>query len=93
MSGHADDASGIEYGDEAPALEVVVYRHGEVVHRELVESEEAAADVVDAWSEQEGVECTVDDLSVRHRAGDILEPEPSELPDDAYRHDTGAAEA
>lgn len=63
---------------ETPTIEVRVYRHGELVERELHESEEQAALAVEAWEEIEGVECEVDDLSFRHRPGEILEPEPAE---------------
>jgi hypothetical protein len=69
---------------ETPTVEVRVYRHGELVHRELCESEEQAALVIEEWSEQDGIECEVDDLSVRHDPGDILGPEPAELGEDAY---------
>jgi hypothetical protein len=83
----AQDREGVEYGGTAPTVEVVVYRDGEVIHRELCESTDAAADVVDQWSEVEGVECAVDDLSIHHRMGQILEPAPEEsLDDDAFPH-------
>jgi hypothetical protein len=71
-------------GDDAPAIEVRVYRHGALVRREWCESEEQAALVVDAWSELDGVECEVDDLTTRHRPGDILEPAPAELREEDY---------
>ncbi|HET6952569.1 MAG TPA: hypothetical protein VFI47_19465, partial [Acidimicrobiales bacterium] len=35
--------------------------------------------------ELEGVTCEVDDLSVRHRAGDILAPEPPEADSEEER--------
>lgn len=73
-----------EERDETPTVEVRVYRHGDLVHRELCESEEQAALVIEEWSELDGVECEVDDLSVRHEPGDILEPEPAELLDEDY---------
>jgi hypothetical protein len=63
--------------DVSPTVEVRVFRHGELVHRELCESEEQAALAVDEWSELEGVRCEVDDLTVTHRPGEILEPEPA----------------
>ncbi len=85
MGPPAEDREGVEYGGEAPTVEVTVYRHGELVHRELCESAEVAADVVERWGELDGVECFVDDLAVRHRPGQILEPESEEsFPDDAY---------
>jgi hypothetical protein len=69
---------------ETPTVEVRVFRHGELVHRELCESEEQASLVIEEWSELDGVECEVDDLSVRHRPGEILGPEPAELRDEDY---------
>jgi hypothetical protein len=62
-------------------IEVRVFRHGTLVHSELVESEEQAALVVDSWAELDGVQCEVDDLSIRHRPGEVLEPELAELRD------------
>jgi hypothetical protein len=51
---------------QGPAVEVRVYRHGELVHTERCESEDAAAAVVEWWEETLGIECEVDDLSVAH---------------------------
>jgi hypothetical protein len=68
-----------------PTVEVVVYRHGEEIHRELCETAEDAALVVERWSEEDGVECEVDDLAVHHTPDDILEPAPDEFRDDEYR--------
>ena len=73
-----------EERDEAPTIEVRVFRHGELVHHELCESEEQAALVIEQWAELDGVECEVDDLSVHHRPGEILEPEPAELRGEGY---------
>ncbi len=69
---------------ESPTIEVRVYRHGELVNQVLCESEEEAADVVDRWSDAEEVSCIVDDLSFRHTADDVLEPEPTEPLDEEY---------
>jgi hypothetical protein len=74
----------VDERDEVPFLEVRVFRHGTLVHRELCESEEQASLVVDAWSELDGVRCEVDDLSIRHEPGQVLEPEPPELADEGY---------
>jgi hypothetical protein len=63
--------------NETPTVEVRVLRDGELVHQELCETADDAALVVEHWSEMEGVECEVDDLSAHHRAGDVLEPEPA----------------
>jgi hypothetical protein len=73
-----------EERDETPTIEVRVFRHGDLVHRELCESEEQAALIIDEWSELDGIRCEVDDLSVHHHPGEIAEPEPAELREDAY---------
>jgi hypothetical protein len=70
--------------DDNRTVEVVVFRHGAQIHRELCESAEDAALVVERWSEQPGVECQVDDLSVHHRPDDILEPTPDDPIDEEY---------
>jgi hypothetical protein len=70
--------------DETPTVEVRVFRHGELVHTELCESDEQAALVVEEWAELDGVDCEVDDLSIHHRPDDILGPEPADLLEEAY---------
>lgn len=69
-----------EGSDVTPTVEVSVWRHGELVHKQLCESEEQAASVVDAWEELEGVRCEVGDLTSRHRSAgaDELELEPGD---------------
>lgn len=69
---------------DGPTLEVRAYRHGRLVASELCETEEAAADLLREWEEQPGVVCEVDDLSIRHAEGEILEPAPSELVEEPY---------
>jgi hypothetical protein len=59
----------------APTIEVTVYRHGDVVQRVLCESDDEVQSVIDQWGEVEGTEFQVDDLSVQHRPGDVLEPD------------------
>ncbi len=80
------DSTSSEFGDGA-AVEVIVFQHGAEIHRELCESTEQAATVVDLWSERDGVECQVDDLSIHHGPNDILEPSPDMDPDDEYPSD------
>lgn len=63
---------------ESRTVEVRVYRHGVLTHRQLCESVEEADAVVDAWSELQGVEFEFDDLSVKHNPEEILEPSLSE---------------
>lgn len=68
----------IAYGDDTPTIEVRVFQEGKLVHRELCESEEQAGLVIETWSELEGVECEVEDLSAHHGPQDVLAPEPGE---------------
>jgi hypothetical protein len=77
--------------DETPTVEVRVYRGGRLVHRELCESDEDAALVVERWSEVEGTEFEVDDLSSPHRPDQILDLEPPDTQEDAYRSEGGPA--
>ena len=70
--------------DESPVVEVKVFRHGKLVHSELCESDEQANLVMDVWKELDGTSFEVDDLTVQHRQGDILGPEPSEPIDTGY---------
>lgn len=72
--------------EERPAVEVRVFRYGELIQRVLCESVEEAASVVEHWSELDGTECEVDDLSVHHHLGDVLEPEPAEPGEDEHGH-------
>jgi hypothetical protein len=67
---------------ETPRIEVRVYRHGDLVQRELCDSEEDASEVVESWSEHDDVICEVDDLTTRHHPEDVLAPEPALLVDD-----------
>lgn len=70
---------------ETPTTEVRVYRDGRLLERELFESEVEAALAIEAWTEIEGVECEVDDLSLRHRPGEVVhDPEPAGLPIDEH---------
>lgn len=76
---------------ETPTVEVRVFRDGELIRRELCDSEDDAALVVDEWSEVDGIEVEVDDLTIVHRPGDILAPEPPEPRDGGYpyAHEAG----
>lgn len=67
------------YDAGAPATEVRIYRDGQLLARELCESEDDAAAVVDRWSELGNVSFLVDDLSAQHVAGDILAPVPPDI--------------
>jgi hypothetical protein len=70
-------------GSEAPTVELVAFRDGREIARELYDTPEEAAEAVDRWSERPGVVCQVDDLAVRHRPSDIRDPAPDdELWDD-----------
>lgn len=68
--------------EDGRTVEVRIYQDGRLLHRELCESDEEATAVVEKWRELDGVTCEVDDLAARHRAGDILEPEPTDLLDE-----------
>lgn len=71
--------------EETPTVEVRVYRDCRLVHRELCESDDQAALVVEAWSDVEGTEFEVDDLSSHHRPDQILDLEAPDAQDnDAY---------
>ena len=71
-------------GDEAPTVEVRLYRQGELIHRELCQSEEQADLIIEAWSEMDGVSFEVDDLSARHTQGENSEPEAIEAHEEDY---------
>lgn len=72
------------FGAESPTVEVVVFRDGKEIARELCDTPEDATVVVERWSEDPGVMCLVDDLSERHRPEDILEPSADGALDDDY---------
>jgi hypothetical protein len=65
--------------DATPTLEVRILRDGVVVQRELYETEEEAQDVVDAWSDVDGVVVEVTDLGLSSGAGGVLDPQPWEV--------------
>ena len=73
-----------ERWDEPPVIVVRVYLHGRKVCEELCESEEAARASVEAWTELDDVTCEVDDLTVRHVAGQVHEPVLAETVADEY---------
>jgi len=77
---------------DAPTIEVRVFRHGELVHRALCESEEQAKLVSDQWAELEGVQVQVDDLTVQHEPDQILAPGEAVLGDDDYPAEVGGDE-
>ena len=65
-----------------PTLEVRIYEHGRLLTRELCESEEDAASVVERWQDVANVFVVVADLSSKHGPDDILAPEESLIEDD-----------
>ena len=73
-----------EEREEALTIEVRVFRHGELIHSELCESEDQASVIVDEWAEVDGARCEVDNLSVHHHPGQIVESEPDETFGDGY---------
>ena len=72
----------VQPGSEAPTVEVLMFRDGREIARELHDTPEQAADAVGRWSEQQGVVCQVDDLAVHHRPSDIRDPAPDDAFDD-----------
>jgi hypothetical protein len=70
------------YDTGSPTIEVRVHRGDELLARELCETEEEAATVVEKWSDVEGVDVLVDDLSAHHGPEDILAPDDLPLTDD-----------
>jgi len=52
---------------ESPTVEVRVWRRGQVIHRELCDSLEVAAEVMDDWLELEGTTCEAKDLGAPAR--------------------------
>ena len=69
-------------GDGVGTIEVRAYREGKIVHRQLCESAEDAAALVDVWEQHEGIECEVDDLSHDRQLGEAAEP--ADLADVAF---------
>ncbi len=70
--------AGTPYDIGAPTIEVRIFRDDQLLVRELCESEEEAAALVEQWSDTDNVYVLVDDLSAHHGPGDILAPD--ELP-------------
>jgi hypothetical protein len=60
------------------SIQVVVYRDGKVIDRQRCESPEEAAAAVEAWEQNDGIECVVRDLSGGAVPGDLSEPEVGE---------------
>lgn len=75
-------STGTDYDSGAPTIEVCIYEHGQLLTRELCESEEDAAVVVERWSDVPGAYVVVDDLTTKHGPDDILAPEDPSLDDD-----------
>lgn len=75
---------------EPPTLEVRVYRDGVLLQRELCESEADAAAVVEAWEEEPGIECEVDDLAAPRHDVEVLEIERDDVDEHPTVPETGA---
>lgn len=71
------------YDTGAPTLEVRIYNHARLLARELCESEEDAAAVVERWSDVANLFVVADDLSTKHEPDDILAPEEPFIGSDA----------
>lgn len=68
-------SAGTLYDTGAPTIEVRIYDHDRLLARELCESEEDAAAVVERWSDVANLFVVADDLSTKHGPDDILAPE------------------
>lgn len=86
----------IEDPVDAKLLQVVVYRHGEVVDRQSCDSREEAAAVVARLEEEEGVTCEIvaaaptvharsDDIEKPDDPDDVVDPIMEAGFDDEYR--------
>jgi hypothetical protein len=60
------------YDTSSPSLEVRVYRNGEVIARELCESEDEATLAVERYADEHEVSFEVEDLSNDRWPGEIL---------------------
>ena len=84
--------SEMQESGSTPTLEVRVLRDGVVVHRELVESDEEANAVVEAWADTDGVTCEITDLTRDDGRQSVLDPRPWEVDaDDASYESSGFA--
>lgn len=63
-----------ETGEEAGTIEVRAYRGGAIVQRQLCETAEEATAIVEAWEQEEGIECEFTDLSHAPRFDDEIVP-------------------
>lgn len=78
-------SAGPQYDTGAPTLEVRIYDGARLLTRELCESEEEAAALVDQWSDVTNLSVVAEDLSSKHGPDDILAPgDPLVDRDDAY---------
>lgn len=75
-------SSETSYDSGAPTIEVRIYRDDVLLVRELCETEEDAAALVEQWSDAGNVYVVVDDLSARHGPEDILAPDDFVLDED-----------
>lgn len=72
------------YDTGAPTIEVRIYLNDQLLARELCETEEDVARVVEHWADVDNVYVLVDDLSAHHTPGDILAPDDFLTSDDDY---------
>ena len=68
-------SAGTLYDTGAPTIEVRIYDHDQLLTRELCESQEDVAGVVERWSEVANLFVVADDLSSKHGPDDIHAPE------------------
>jgi hypothetical protein len=78
-------SAGTLYDTGAQPVEVRIYDHGRLLTRELCESEDDAAAVVERWSDVANLFVVADDISAKHGPHDILAHEdPPMDPDEDY---------
>ncbi len=81
MSGDIEDPESIGQG----TVVLSVFRDGSLIERRRFETYEEAEAAAEVWADLEGHEFEIDDLSVTHRQGDILEPDVDGPPEDDRR--------
>lgn len=64
------------YDTGSPAVQVRVLRGDRLVALELCEDECEAEDLLQQWSEMEGVSFVVDDIAARDEPDDVVESKP-----------------
>jgi hypothetical protein len=72
-------SAGTLYDTGAPTIEVRIYSHDRLLTRELCESEDDVAAVIDGWSDVANLFVLVDDLPVENGPGDVIAHEAPDV--------------